>query len=223
MKLWIENKRKERWALGTKKVRMGRRQRCVPGPPAWLRRDVLTLYCPLACSCYLNLHLGLLSMTALFASLPPLFSTIRAHLFSWMKSWGFVANRILSDQLHYPWLFSFLEYFHRMTFYCVFVQQFFLDESLYWKCQTGWVGTMDCGWSTSLWKVGSQDTETGKDSRQWQMQVPEEPGLLASQGFARHCSPELSYETSQTTTSFLRWRPCDMKEDWIWGVLWTFC
>lgn len=32
----------------------------------------------------------------------PLFSTIRAHLFSWLKSWDLVANRILSDQLHYP-------------------------------------------------------------------------------------------------------------------------
>ena len=63
---------------------------------------------------------------------------------------------------------------------------------------------MDRGWSLSLLKVGSQDTEIGKDMRQWQMRVPEEAKLLASQGFVRHGSPEVLYETSQTTTSFLR-------------------
>lgn len=89
--------------------------------------------------------------------------------------------------------------------FMVSVWQCSLGETPYWKWQTGGGETMDRGWSTSpLKKVGSPDTEIGKDSRQWQMRVPEEAWLLASQGFVRHSSPELPDETSQTTTSFLR-------------------
>lgn len=63
---------------------------------------------------------------------------------------------------------------------------------------------MDCGWSASLLMGGSQGTDIGRDLRQLQMSVPKEARLLAFPGFIRHVPPEISSETTQTTTSFLR-------------------
>lgn len=78
MKLSEERKGQIKLGLRTKRVRKGRRESCILGPPAGLRRGVQTAYCLPACSC---LSICTQACVGRWPCLPssPLLSTTCAH------------------------------------------------------------------------------------------------------------------------------------------------